>query len=101
MILPKSKPKSLAGDMFKTAYCHHWSIGRKRIHDPMTVEQAQQCHENRQWYTAVVGGDEVFAAIEFRKDLIAVMFFDDAKRITTEYQFYEVEPNKLFLCQQR
>ncbi len=97
MILPKKKPQSLAADMFKTAYCEEWSPGYKELYKPMTEEQARLCHENRQWYTAVLGGEKPFAAIELRKNFIAVMFFDDLLRITTVYHFYERDDKKLFL----
>ena len=93
----KDKIESFVGDIFTTQYCFKWSGHKKRPFELKTENEARTCHEKREWYTAVLGGENPYCAIELRKDFISVTFFDHEIRPYLVYHFYEIKPDILFL----
>lgn len=89
----------LAGDAFKTEYGLEWYASGKKIIEPMTEEEARIRHENRERYTAVLGGERPHCCLEFRSRGVFSVFFDMHLREYLQYQFNEKEPGRLFLVE--
>lgn len=82
----------------KINYARSWFRARKKITKEWSVEEARNAHNNREMYTAILGGlNAPYCFVEIRDDFISVGFLDDNIREYLVYNFTEYEPGKLFL----
>lgn len=93
-----------------------FSFAQKTMPTPLSVEKARRRHERRQAYEAVIGEpghpqyvvclspnaasvhtDSVRRCNEGKGDWVTVYFIDDQLRWYLQYDFKEIQPEKLFL----
>ncbi len=84
--------------MKKITYSSWFRAKKKLGGKKWSEETAQQLHENREHYGIVIGDtDDPECFIEINDSFVLVGFLDDLKREYLNYEFDEIEPNKIFL----
>lgn len=93
-----------------------FSFGRRKMPSSITTEKAHRCHDLRVAYEAVVGepehprfvvclspnaasafSDSVSRCKEGKGDWVTVYFIDEQLRWYLQYDFKEIQPDKIFL----
>jgi hypothetical protein len=93
-----TQPATHGGASMTTEYCIRWTRQDQRRPIPLDVASAQERHDERRLYTALIGSwINPRCYVEVNDDYLAVGFLDDRGREYLLYQFEEIEPGRMFL----
>jgi hypothetical protein len=80
-------------------YFEKWVRAKRRPTVPLDVPDARYRHVRREPYVAAIYDDSgrPTYVVDLAADWVSVYFLDDKERIYLNYDFREMEPNRLFL----